>query len=973
MAGLWLSNSSLSTGTGLSYFAGLSQGGGLSPDAGGSLPPLLLSASTILDKSASGTSVGTLANLIGTPVMTDSAGGRFVVTSSGEVRVGLVIPDRGVSTSHSITISDNGGARSTSFTITVTAITAATSLSTAGSIRFPRRNGETAQNFIGTTAGLFGLFGANVANGADGAIAFFFNVARGSLVTTSTDLDINSSPYIMGTHSGTSGRGFAVRYFPEDASAATGTALKGRLCFNGGDHASVNRLGLYLTTDADGTPTGSASTNSWLRSAVITDDVPRLVVLRYTSAGTTWGGTAYGARTFQVITVRLDDFTIEYGDTKTLAAWVGMGTNAARTNAIGVGTFNSGGGTTGVIGAASSVANYFPGEISGLTIASASGTDTNWQNIARGVLPSTELGSSAIQYYWPLTDPSDLTQASGTQTASSFVASGAISQGSPLRPSINVSANGLRSYPNGRGYVFGLRTDGATSRNITERVTIIGATTHIQARVYRQSDNALMLDWTRVTTTPVNGNQTLTIPALPIGYDYVIETRREDDNTIVSVNRSGVRVGYKFALVGQSQDDIAIFKTGTGASAATATNLSFVVQRARTSKSRRVDVCSFEALGDLSAGMAAMMERLSAIAPTVPFSIMNMCQSGESLGTFYSDQIVYSGTTYRAWGDNVTLGSGLFTDLMLVGGGDISGFIHMHGTADIGRNAIYGSLLNALYAGIGDGNEVFSNTPSLGGPTVTTSIVRSFATAPLSYPTRIFMMPISRHAYVATGAGALQSAFDTFRDNYQNMRNVQRTWVPAGGLTSTVAAYLHDMKMEFSTDTAHQGASEQQGNMRFGQRLAFIMLGASGFSNYAPSPALTSATRAGNVITLATSRPNGGSLFTPGGGAPVGFEVNEGGGWTSAGFTTAISGTGVTLTKGSAWAAGTQVRYAYGGPIGYFTVSQSQATRDANFALENADLPNMLYESRADAAPANTSTIVQGVPLIPTFTNLVAA
>ena len=90
-----------------------------------------------------------------------------------------------------------------------------------------------------------------------------------------------------------------------------------------------------------------------------------------------------------------------------------------------------------------------------------------------------------------------------------------------------------------------------------------------------------------------------------------------------------------------------------------------------------------EALGDVSYGLVAGAERLAALAPTVPFMVNNFARSGESLGSFYGDVVVESGTSYLAFGDYVTKASGMFTDLLLEGGKDISYFLHMHGTADV--------------------------------------------------------------------------------------------------------------------------------------------------------------------------------------------------------------------------------------------------------------------------------------------------
>jgi hypothetical protein len=290
---------------------------------------------------------------------------------------------------------------------------------------------------------------------------------------------------------------------------------------------------------------------------------------------------------------------------------------------------------------------------------------------------------------------------------------------------------------------------------------------------------------------------------------------------------------------------------------------------------------------------------------------------------------------------------------------------------------------------------VFSNQPANGGPTVTTSIVRNYAAAGLDYPIVVGMVGIQRHAFVSTGAGATSALIKTFADTFADLRTKQVTWVPPGGsgITNVVLGYTHDVRLDTSIDTAHQGVNEVRGNARINYRYALGMLAMAGLSTYDPTPAPASASRSGAVITVTFNLKNGGSLVAPNAGAPVGFEVSEDGGttWhsyneggdalgsnpgttTGAIFTAAISGNTVTLTrKTSTWAANTQVRFDYGGPISYASVSQSSGNRTTNFGYENTDIDNMLYESRTDCAPTNGAGIVQGVPIAPTQTALVAA
>lgn len=951
---------------------------GLSPSLsyGGGGEVASLSNNTILSKSATLTLVGSLSGFSGTPVLTNDAGGRFLLRQNGvtwELCAGLTATDYGAATSHAIEITDAGGAKP--FTITVTQITAAT-LAARGSIQFPRRNGATAGNAIATSAGLYGIFGANVAGGEDGAIAFFFDVRRGSLVTLSSDQDINSSPYVMGTQTGTSGRGFAVRYFPEDSSTASGTALRGRICIAGQDHASTNKIGLYLAADNDGSPTGSAVNGSFLRSAVITDDIPRLFVVRYKAS----------TLTMDVITIRLTDFVVEQGDSKTHATWVGIGTNASRTPNLAIGTYNTAAAGAAFVGPANTVANYFPGRVSDFLItggSGADGTNSQWQDIARGVAPSTTF-SGLVRYQWTLQGTADLTQTAGSQTASSFATTGTVTTGTQMKPT-NVSGLGLVPLVKGDGYTFGLGRSGATSRSITLPVSIIGTATHVQARVSRATlsgaagDNAIVVDWTRCTSSAVTGEQTMTIAGVPVGFDYYVEFRREDDTSVVAINRQRTRVGYKVALEGQSQQDILFYGTGgpgSGISLPSTTSVSFGCHRPRMKNGRKVDVGVLEATTELSNAMLALSERLGTLVPSVPFMIVSHSQAGESLGTWYSDQVAYSGTSYKAFGDYSTFGIGFVTDVLLVAGKDISAFLHMHGTADIGRASVYASLLNAFYGGVADGNTSFSNTPSTGGPTVTTSVDKWFTAAGLEYSPHVVMIPIQRHAYVTTGAGATQVSFDTFRANYQTMRSVQNSWSPPSGVTVEIGGYTDDVQLEASTDTAHQIITDVRGNARIARRYAMAMLKSFGLSTMNPASTISGVVRtSGTVLTVSFTRPNSGALIVgSGGGAPVGFEVSEDSGatWSKTSFTSAIASNTVTLTKGGGWAAAgsLRVRYCYGGPIEYFTVSQSAGTRTTNYGLENTDLDNFLYEARTDMAPSGTGGNIQGLPIQPTFTDL---
>ena len=176
-----------------------------------------------------------------------------------------------------------------------------------------------------------------------------------------------------------------------------------------------------------------------------------------------------------------------------------------------------------------------------------------------------------------------------------------------------------------------------------------------------------------------------------------------------------------------------------------------------------------------------------------------------------------------------------------------------------------------------------------------------------------------------------------------------------------------------NAETAHQDRTDARGNIRFCLRYAQALAFAGKLSTIDPRPSFTGATRSAGVITLATSLVNGGSLVSETAAATLEeFEVSENGGSTwsrrdgTITFTPAISGSTVTLTRGSgSWAANTQVRYLNGWPV---------AVGGTDSATETTRLGGLLYETRTDAIPSGLSgSLRAGVPLMPIWTPLVAA
>jgi hypothetical protein len=117
------------------------------------------------------------------------------------------------------------------------------------------------------------------------------------------------------------------------------------------------------------------------------------------------------------------------------------------------------------------------------------------------------------------------------------------------------------------------------------------------------------------------------------------------------------------------------------------------------------------------------------------------------------------------------------------------------------------------------------------------------------------------------------------------------------------------------------------------------------------NPYFTTVSRSGATLTVGVSLQNGGTLTSPTPGALRSFQVDEGstGTWSSAGFTAAISGNSVVLTRSTGtWAANTKVRYLQG--------LEDRASGDS--ATEDLIINSALYETWA------ADVIGRGLPVL---------
>jgi len=134
----------------------------------------------------------------------------------------------------------------------------------------------------------------------------------------------------------------------------------------------------------------------------------------------------------------------------------------------------------------------------------------------------------------------------------------------------------------------------------------------------------------------------------------------------------------------------------------------------------------------------------------------------------------------------------------------------------------------------------------------------------------------------------------------------------------------------------HAATTSLKGNPLLGARLAAGVAQALGLTSITnPYYDVTNVTRSGNTITIPVVTPNGGTLSSPTPAALTNWQVNG----SSTGFTAALSGSNVVLTKASGnWSAGDTVIYNENGEL--------RATGDG--VAEDRIVDGVLYESWAD-------------------------
>lgn len=680
---------------------------------------------------------------------------------------------------------------------------------------------------------------------------------------------------------------FAIVRLPNDKKILpVGPGIIG-LAGSGGNRFSLRFGGQNATTDqekgrfrvANQGNTGAALT---IYSAPWTEDAALVVF------------SCDGASNYQ-----LDWYSLETGTkfagavTKAVGSANNMNGGSATTFAVGANSasaaFSSNGG-----------APFWPGEIEAVGQIRQAVSEATWAQIALGADILATLGATNLRYLRELDGTAgSLTKPAGAtaDTTNPLVPFGGNPPTVPVSvqyPGSSFRRQATASYLTmkglSHGWVYGL-----VGPNVTRMVPFSGLAgglngQTVEVRIVEWATGTVVRDWTAVATV-IAGAWSGQIELPKANRWWIAQARC---GGVIADRRDLFAVGYKIALVGQSQLNISL---GGGAGPATLTNpgsASFVTNEADSYGVRFVKMARIGMEFDYGP-MRAFLNTFRFFDANTPIMLLDVAESGTSVM-----QLIDDSESVRSWSD--------FQQLLDLYGNDISALVMNWGTTDATSDETENrNRMDAF---------LFGSGPLAKDHNLTAALQPGFKFA---------VSPLTRHVYTSMGPTS-------------GVRSAQVGW--ANDLDYPVGPPVSDMRI-LNDQGPHQSATVVNGAALMMHRMAIAAARALRLDN-SQNPYFTTATRSGATITVGVALPNGGTLYSPLPSALKTFEVSENGGttWASTGFTAATSGNTVVLTRSTGtWPAGTLVRYSSN------LISRTTPTSDST--LEDNIVNSALYETWA--------------------------
>ena len=808
---------------------------------------------------------------------------------------------------------------------------------------FGQRNGDTAGTsvaqrwFSGPT--LTNVFGdrnnANTAGGMlPGLLAIRLMHLPGNAVASgTTSSGINQSQQPFGTATSLSARSIRCTWYGTQSGS---TAFQDRYVWAGQFSDGASFGDIDPITGAG----GSGNAIRGLRSGVVDPyrTEPVMLFLRMNAAGRLQVFHAYA------------DGTLVAGDFFDHAATAGIATANA-----GMSFGRAGVGATYQASWSGSMSDFI--QVNNLDV-----SDAQLSALARGENPATVLAS--LHAFYRMGGPTDLVLTAGTSGYAALTLTDTASQcrRGAARPS-TASGRTVHLLPEFDGFVHALSPTAvraaasraavkALTASCVMRVRIAGSgSTHIWGRIRRSSDDVVLVDWTRLTSSPVAaGEHELTLPGVPVAVDFYREVGAED-GLCTSADFERHRAGIVAAVIGQSQQTIMLANAATGADTATGNGLvSFIAPFGAYMTTISLTACAGARLdrpGMYGPAVYELAKHWQDNADGIPLMIVGLSRGGTGRDTWMS------GAEANLWINSTAPSSGSIPAAVFAARRRFTMFLENWCTSD--QSAINSGQLPAL------NDELYLGIGSSGGRV-------NFSQFPLVQPVWVSGVPFTRHRNITAAVPT-----EANRNSFETARSIMRTYYNGTGgspsIVRDVGAYMTALALGPIGEGPHQRTDELRGNVYYARWTAMALARMAKLYTADIEGTFTAASRSGAVITVTANLPNAGTLQTiVDNQTPVGFEVSEDGGatWSRSNgtipFTPARSGNTVTLTRGSGnWTAGTQVRYLFGYPWDIPPGNDVTA-----FGLETTDIDNM-------AAEVLASVPLGKLPLRPTLGALVAA
>lgn len=571
---------------------------------------------------------------------------------------------------------------------------------------------------------------------------------------------------------------------------------------------------------------------------------------------------------------------------------------------------------------------------------------TKLQSLAGGGNPNTVFGGNNLHLIcrkW--TDPTDLdtpfpdSEYSGPARADpvfqvTSLAGASLMKGGHIGPqsaSEYLVVNAIKE-----NSVFPIEFGGTTASISITGHTSLADGQGIEMRAFSQEDGTVAMDWTSVAT--VASNAFTVSAACPATKGFgMFQFRAASDPTNTNLQylyRRPVGVGYKVAVLGQSQQRFFGYLDGEATSAASLSNpttprISFTFGRNfGASNENVVTILPEDGYFPMDDGLLSYDARWRQLTDA-PCELVHHAQNSTS-----QDEMADDAKTDRDFSDS--------TAVSAVAGANYSIIWDQWGTtiSAISNTNYEDDIIDKFYLGnavtAGDTITLDSGTYDvdhsiLGINSGTANDNSTFNSS--GWDLRILMCPLSRHGENTDQTPALdESENGSGLIDYRRLREIRQAQISAASTYSEIilGLYCNDIYTDSGLLGFHQDQGSIYGDIRYGIRGAESVATGLGLASYQP-PEITGVTVSGDTLTVSINMKSMGDLVVgtdltgvsvPSGYPAIsGFEVSEDGGstWSLSGFTPAITSTSgtVTLTRDSGtWSTSpaTQVRFMFGAP-----------------------------------------------------------